>query len=42
MAILAYIIIGVVTLLMTACAVTPIVINSMSKTERNEMGVESK
>jgi hypothetical protein len=42
MTILAYIIIGVVTLIVAACAVTPIVINSMSETKRNEMGVERK
>jgi len=42
MTIVAYIIIGLVTLVMAACAVTPMIIDSMSEEERKEIGVERK
>lgn len=42
MTIVAYIIIGLVTLVMAVCSVTPMIIDSMSEEERKEMGVERK
>lgn len=42
MTIVAYIIIGLVTLIIGACAVTPMIIDSMSEEERKEIGVERK
>lgn len=39
MEIVAYIIIGLITLIMGACAVTPIILDSMSKEEREAAGI---
>lgn len=42
MEILGYIIIGLVTLVVGACALTPIVLGSMSKEERDAAGIVYK
>jgi hypothetical protein len=39
MEIVAYILIGLITLIMGACAVTPIILDSMSKEEREAAGI---
>jgi hypothetical protein len=39
MEIIGYIIIGLVALIMGACAVTPIILDSMSKEEREAAGI---
>lgn len=39
MEIIAYIIIGIVTLVMGTCAVTPTILDSMSKEEREAAGI---
>jgi hypothetical protein len=39
MEIVAYIFIGLITLIMGACAVTPIILDSMSKEEREAAGI---
>jgi hypothetical protein len=39
MEIISYIIIGLVALIMGACAVTPIILDSMSKEEREAAGI---
>lgn len=39
MEIVAYILIGLITLIMGACAVTPIILDSMSKEERETAGI---
>jgi hypothetical protein len=39
MEIVAYILIGLITLVMGACAVTPIILDSMSKEEREAAGI---
>lgn len=39
MEIIAYILIGLITLIMGACAVTPIILDSMSKEEREAAGI---
>lgn len=39
MEIVAYILIGLITLIMGACAVTPIIVSRMSKEEREAAGI---
>lgn len=42
MEIIAYIIVGLVVLVMGACSITPMVIGSLSKKDREAMGIKSK
>ena len=39
MEIIGYIVIGIVTLVMGACAITPLVVSRMSKEEREAAGI---
>ena len=42
MEIIAYIVLGLVVLVMGACSITPMVISSLSKEDREAMGIKSK
>ncbi len=42
MKVIAYIIIGLIILVVGACSITPIVISSISKEEREAMGIKFK
>ena len=42
MEIIAYILIGLFTLVMGACAITPLLIGSMSKEDREAAGIKLK
>ena len=42
MEIIAYIFVGLVVIIMGACSITPMVISSLSKEDREAMGIKSK
>ena len=42
MEIIAYIVVGLVVLIIGACSITPMVISSLSKENREAMGIKSK